>query len=52
MPDYLIILLTIIALISLNLIVWVVRDMDRDDRELQDIEHWLEHGENNDNKHS
>jgi len=51
MPDYLIIILTLLAALALNLIVWVVKDMEREDRELQDTEHWLEHGENN-GKHS
>jgi len=51
MSDYLLILLIILVLISLNLIIWVVRDMAREDRELQDIERWLENGEKGDTPH-
>jgi len=50
-PDYLIIILTLIAALAISGIVWVVKDMDREDRELQDTEHWLEHGEKGDTSH-
>lgn len=43
------ILLLILAALAVNTLVWVFKDMKRNHEETEEIEHWLEHGENNGN---
>jgi len=47
MHDDSILILLMLAAFALNIAVWIIKDMDRINKEQEEIEHWLEHGENN-----
>jgi hypothetical protein len=46
MPDWLIIPLLMLAAMVLNIGVWVVKDMERSNADIEETERWLEQGEN------
>jgi len=52
MDDWLIILLIVLWVGAMNAAYFMIKDMARLRQEDEEIEHWLEHGEKNDNNHS
>lgn len=45
MPDYIAIMLILGALLALSITFWMVRDAIRTEKTYNEIEHWLEEGE-------
>jgi len=52
LDDSILILLLILAALTINIIVWFVKDIKRINQETEETEHWLEHGEEHDNNYS
>jgi len=45
MHDSILILLLMLIALSVNIIVWIFKDMEQDKRANEEIEHWLSNGQ-------